>query len=247
MKTYILLFFSIVWGIQLLQAQDTDHLLKGLEGDLHLRIVSGKASSQQPDNELAYSFDHKGETLYHSRWDTTCFPVELEYRLDKADRVDYIVYHPRSGGGNGAFREFELWVSTRKNPEFSKIGDYDFEGREMPSTLFLKHPVDHPVAFKFIVRSGVNHYVSCAEMEFMSRNNANAFPLAVFTDASCTLLKPGIGKKEIKSIRSPFYRALAEGLLENPVAAPFRVQDYEAYPIIGETSRKLKTGGIQSL
>lgn len=243
MKIYILLFFSIIWGMQSLQAQDTDYLLKGLEGDLHLRIASGKASSQQLNNELAYSFDRKGETLYHSSWDTTCFPVELEYRLDKANRVDYIVYHPRSGGGNGAFREFELWVSTRKNPEFTKIGDYDFEGRETPSTLFLKHPVEHPVAFKFIVRSGVNHYVSCAEMEFMSRNKANSFPSTVFTDASCTALKQGIGEKDIKLIRNAFYRGLAEELLNNSVAAPFRVQDYEAYPIIGETSRKLKTGG----
>lgn len=243
MKAYTLLFFCIIWGIHSVYAQGLENVVQSLKGDHAVKVLSGKTTSAQPGNEVAFSFDKKGETLYHSNWDTTCFPVELEYWLEKAGKVDYIVYHPRSGGGNGAFGKFELWVSTRKQPEYTKVGDYDFDGKGTPSTLFFKHSVERPVAFKFVVRSGVNNFVSCAEVDFMTRNNTNQWPTTIFTDGSCTVLKPGVGKDEIKLIRQPFYRILAEGLLNNPVASPFRVQYYEPYPTIEETSRRLKTGG----
>lgn len=236
----------VVCGFPVIQAQPLEEAISVLRGDRLLGIASVRASSEQPGDEIENTINGKEDRIYHSNWNKTNFPVELEYTLRKTDVVDYLVYHPRPGGGNGSFQQFELWVSTRRVPEYTKIGEYDFDGKGTPSVLFFEHPVERPLGFKFVVKSGVNDFVSCDRMEFFEKNRENKVPENIFTDATCSLLQKGMGTKEVARIRNPFYRALAGELLDSLRQDPFRIQFYEAYPLLEETAKKLKVSAYNS-
>lgn len=106
--------------------------IPALQSDFRINVKSGDASDFQPGGNIEKSFDGTAD-LYHSSWSHTRMPVTLDYNLNKAQRVDYIVYTPRTDSDNGRFGEIELWVSTRRKPEFSKIGNYDFKISSNPS------------------------------------------------------------------------------------------------------------------
>ena len=232
---------GMVWAQENVQKQ-----IPALKSDTRIQVKSGYASNYQREEGIEKSFDGDEKTLYHSSWGNTRFPVTLEYKLEKAERVDYLLYQPRMDGANGRFGAFELWVSTRRSPEFIKIGDYDFKETGSPSVIYFKETIRQPLAFRFVVKSGGSGFVSCAEMEFRSKNNENRYPENVFTDATCSALKSGITAKEIKQVSNPFYRALAEQLMMDILCEAYRVQYYEAYPPVEETARKLKTSGYNS-
>lgn len=232
---------GMVWAQENVQKQ-----IPALKSDTRIQVKSGYASNYQREEGIEKSFDGDEKTLYHSSWGNTRFPVTLEYKLEKAERVDYLLYQPRMDGANGRFGAFELWVSTRRSPEFIKIGDYDFKETGSPSVIYFKETIRQSLAFRFVVKSGGSGFVSCAEMEFRSKNNENRYPEDVFTDATCSALKSGITAKEIKQVRNPFYRALAEQLMMDTLCEAYRVQYYEAYPPVEETARKLKTSGYNS-
>lgn len=240
---------SIVLGWQagvVLAQKNLQEQIPTLKSDVRIQVKSGKASSYQRGDGIEKSFDGDGAVIYHSSWGDTKFPVTLEYQLAKNNQVDYLIYHPRTDGENGRFGAFELWVSTRRNPEFYKVGDYDFNKSAMPSVISFKETIRQPLAFRFIVKSGGSGFVSCAEMEFFCKNEDRGYPESVFTDATCSGLKPGVTVNEVAKIRNPFYKSLAEQLLVDTVCADYRVQYYEAYPPIEETARKLKTSTYNS-
>ena len=148
---------SMVWAQKNLQEQ-----IPALKTDIRIQVKSGYASNFQRGGGIEKSFDGDEKTLYHSSWGNTQFPVTLEYKLAKADRVDYLLYQPRMDGANGRFGAFELWVSTRRSPEFTKIGDYDFKESGSPSVITFKEAIRQPLAFRFVVKSGGSGFVSCA-------------------------------------------------------------------------------------
>lgn len=223
--------------------KDLQEQIPALKEDTRIGVQQGYASNYQKGDDIEKSFDGDMNTLYHSSWSKTEFPVTLEYRFHKNDRVDYLIYHPRTDGGNGRMGAFELWVSTRNKPVFSKVGDYDFKETATPSVIRFSEAIRQPLAFRFVVKSGGNGYVSCAEMEFVNKNKVNGYPETVFEDATCSALQNGITAKEIKKIKNPFYRLLVEKLLADTVCENYRVQYYEAYPPVEETAGKLKTSG----
>lgn len=216
--------------------------IPALQSDIRIPVKSGKASNFQQGGEIEKSFDG-GSEIYHSSWGNTQFPVTLEYKLGKNEQVDYIVYTPRTDSDNGRFGTFELQVSTRRNPAFTKIGDYDFKQSGTPSVICFDKSVSQPLAFRFVVKTGAANYVSCAEMEFFRKNTAGTYPPDIFTDATCSVLKPGITTDAILKISNPFYKTLAAQLLADTVCEAYRAQYYEAYPTVDETARKLKTSG----
>lgn len=218
------------------------------EEDFRVRPTGATASSEQPGSgEIKYSYDDNPETLYHSNWTSTRLPVTLEYYFSGKESIDYIDYVPRMEGGNGNFGKLSVEVAT--NPgrnNYESIGDFDFQEQSTPSRITLPQSTK-ATGIKFIVKSGTGNFASCAEMQFWRRNTDRKLDkelLTVFTDLTCTELKPGVGDEEINALSNEFFQDLAQIIRTDsydPIEKLFRIHEYEPYSNPVEWSEKLMT------
>ena len=156
------------------------------EKDVKLKVTGGYDTDHQPGQDISKSYDGQfGGTCYHSTWSQSAkFPVTLEYQFDQNQlTLDYILYHSRNGNGN--FGAFELYIKPQGSADFVHIQDYDFKGAGGSHRILLNDPVV-PAAVQFKVKSGLNDFVSCDEMEFFhaAENPLDEQLINVFTDRS---------------------------------------------------------------
>ncbi len=220
-----------------------------VEGDFRIKVLGGHASSvQNGSGNFEYSYDDNPTTMYHSNWGTpNRYPVTLEYYLAGTESLDYIDYVPREGGGNGSFGKVTIEVSTDANRKnYTQVGEYDFGQKASVSRVNLPESVK-ATGVKFSVYSGVGGFASCAEMQFWRKNNDKAINrelLNVFTDLTCTELKPGVGDAEIEALSNDFFKDLANMIRTDsydPIEKLFRIHEYEAYSNPEEWASKLMT------
>ncbi|MDE6535596.1 MAG: M60 family metallopeptidase [Muribaculaceae bacterium] len=215
-------------------------------GDFPVKPISATASSQQSNGHISLSYDDDVNTIYHSSWSGTTFPVELKYNFAGREQIDYIEYVPRQGGGNGSFEEFELYVAEdAAKSNFEKIGDFNFHGSSAPSQVTIPGG-KKPTCVKFSVKSGVGNFASCAEMRFFRYNTESSLDrelLEVFTDLTCSELKPGVTSEQIQQL-DPAFQLIAEALMNgtyDPLEKSFRIHEYEAYSNPVEWAEPLMT------
>lgn len=218
-----------------------------IKDDIKLSVKSAEASSFQPGEEIEKSIDGNKESLYHSSWSNSggnYFPITLTYRFENQESLDYFVYHPRTSGSNGLFKETEIWISTEEY-SLRKVMEKDFKGSPYPTKILFDQPILKPTAVQIIVKSGTGDgqgFASCSEMEFYRKNPDNFDPLTLFSDATCSELKPGITETEINACEYPLYRTIALFLLEDKYPSEFRIQEYKAYPHPDMQAEVNKTG-----
>ena len=230
---------------------EQEELVSDIEGDILIKPTGGRASEAQNGYGIEKTWD--GNTSpsnhYHSLWGTgTKFPVTLEYFFEgNQANMDYIVYHTRNGNGN--FGEFDLYVATESQSEYQLYGSYDFKMQSAPSRISFKDPLKGVSKVKFVVKTGLGDgtgysYVSCSEMQFFSRNTSlDESLLAVFTDLSCSALKPGVTDEAIDALQ-PYFAKLAKNLRDKVYTdyeKEFRIQEYQPYSDPIEWAEKLMT------
>lgn len=66
-------------------------------------------------------------------------------------------------------------------------------------------------------------------------------PLTIFTDLSCSELKPEITDKNIKKISDPFYKDIAAKLKSDTYDKEFRIQSYRPYQLPKTSAKRTKT------
>lgn len=217
-------FLILLFTITEVQAQNAN-----IGADEKVKISRAEASEAQPKQEIDKSFDGTQTTWYHSNWKKTTFPVTLTYYFDDVEQIDYLVYHPRNlgAGSNGNFMKFELWVSDENEQKgFVKYGDYDFKGSGLPSKISFPEGLKSPKEVRFVVKSGKNNFVSCAEMCFYKKNTHVAIP-PVFTDETCSELRDDVNRKTVKDIENGFYKQLAKSLFNKNYGKKDRVCEIE--------------------
>ncbi len=220
-----------------------------IKGDIKVKVTGGKASSYQEGEEIEKSFDGDYNTRYHCRHgDFNHFPITLEYYFAGNEDIDYLIYHPRTDGHeNGNFKEVEIWVATEKEPTLKKWMDVDFKGSKSPTRVFFEEPMVKPTTVQFIVKSGTGSgygFASCSEMEFYRRGDGDFNPSTIFTDMTCSELKPGIDMDDIKEIPNRLYRDVALYLFKGQYPSEFRIQEYKAWPHPDIWARENKTSTL---
>ncbi len=209
--------------------------------------TSASANQCQPgyDIDKALDRDMGGESFFHSPWyGATKLPVVMEFCFDgkgkPAERIDYFTYYTRSGNGN--FGKFKLYVATKKQPDYTLYGEYDFGESNQASTIRFKDGLRQVRKIKFEVLSGMEGYVSCAEMEFRRHGESKqeAQLLSVFTDLSCSELKPKVKKSKIEAL-PPYFSIIARKLQKGNYEREFRIYDYPAYSDPDVWAQKLMT------
>lgn len=221
-----------------------------IEEDIQVKPYAGKASEEEtdPDRSIEHSFDDKfiadGGVPYHSKWGQSAdFPVILEYYFEGNTDIDYFIYHTNSG--NGTFGKFDVYTQTKENTEYVHQGSYDFNMRNSPSIASLKTPVK-ATKVKFEVHSGKNGYVSCDEMQLFKKNKKNTLEeqlLTVFTDITCSEIKPDVTQEQIEALPE-FFIQTASALKDdsyNKWEKEFRIREYCPYSSADEWADKLMT------
>lgn len=221
-----------------------------IEEDIQVKPYAGKASEEEtdPDRSIEHSFDDKfiadGGVPYHSKWGQSAdFPVILEYYFEGNTDIDYFIYHTNSG--NGTSGKFDVYTQTKENTEYVHQGSYDFNMRNSPSIASLKTPVK-ATKVKFEVHSGKNGYVSCDEMQFFKKNKKNTLEeqlLTVFTDITCSEIKPDVTQEQIEALPE-FFIQTASALKDdsyNKWEKEFRIREYCPYSSADEWADKLMT------
>lgn len=207
---------------------------QSIEGDIKLKIVRGTASSQHTGEGIEKSFDGDLSTIYHSNWSNggaNYFPITLEYFFENPENIDYMVYYPRTQGYNGYFKEVEILVATETNSAYTKVTDFNFEGNGKVTRVTFQNIVGAK-SFKLIIKSGHGDgqgFASAAEIEFWKKNTAAFDPTKIFTDITCSELKPTVNEQDIEAISNPFYKNMALYMKANQYPSEFRVQEYRAW------------------
>ncbi|MDR0733108.1 MAG: M60 family metallopeptidase [Dysgonamonadaceae bacterium] len=208
-------------------------VVESIPDDKPIRPARATASEAQSNEGITRAYDGNLATIYHSRWSGTSFPVTLSFMFSASvSQIDYLVYYPRTEGSNGNFKQFELWYSLRGDGlPLIKYGDFDFEGRGLPSQLRFDTPLLNPDTIRFVVKSGENNFVSCAEMEFYQADTSLdlSFLTDIFADPACSELNPDVTAANIATIPNTFFRKLASDLLNGNYDREFRVQEYRAW------------------
>ena len=211
-----------------------------IKDDIQVKVTGGKASSVQPGTGIESSFDGDYQTIYHSKWDNASedyFPITLDYYFAKGSDMDYLIYYPRPTGRNGLFRQVEIFIKSNADggaeAKWKKVMDFDFGGSTSPTRVEFPQSLIGVSAVRFVVKSGAGDrqgFVSCAEMEFYKKNPDSFDYASLFTDATCSELKPGVTLDNISDCTSPFFRNIAFYLYHDRYEKEFRINTFKAYP-----------------
>ncbi|MCE3074493.1 M60 family metallopeptidase [Chryseobacterium gwangjuense] len=208
-------------------------------------IPSGTtASSYQSGENIDKSFDNDVNTLYHSAYGNTIFPVVLNYRLDGVTPIDYLKYTPRTSGSNGRFGSVSISYNTTSNSTFVTLMAFDFQNPSSPVNVYFPNQIT-PLNIRITINNGQGNYASCAEMGFYtlgSSGTANPYT-NIFANTLYSALQPSVTQADIDAMTSPFYKGLAQCLFNGTYVNKYRVQDYKVYPPIAVTTGNLKVGG----
>ena len=218
-----------------------------IKGDMRVKVSSATATDAQSGNEIAKSYDGNYSTLYHSSWSGGTLPVTLTYNFSNVPRIDYLIYHPRTdGGSNGNFNAIEVSYKLSGAASYVVYDNYTLNGASSAFKISFGNGLVNPVSIRIKVNSGAGNFASCSEMEFYSKNTNNEAMFSLFSDPLCTTLKPGVTEYEINALVNPFTRKLARALFSGTYNKEFRVNEFEAFPPVNETSSWMRTSGYNS-
>ncbi len=207
------------------------------------------ASSFQSGENIEKSFDSELATLYHSNYNdgAESFPMDLVYHFVGSPVIDYLKYIPRNdGGNNGFFGKVTVSYNTSDSGQgstFQEIVTYNFAQKGVPSSVYFPTSIQ-PLNIKISVADGYGDFASCAEMEFYKKSGSGVIKAPytnIFSNVIYSQLHASITQQDIDTISSNFYKTLAQCIFEGSYNRKYRVQDYEAFPIVSTTAKLLKT------
>lgn len=193
---------------------------------------SGLASNYQSGEGIDKTYDGDYNTIYHSSYSSTKFPITLTYNFRNVDQIDYLVYHPRQDGhSNGNFIEVDVYVTA--GGDRTLTGSYDFGGKSTASRIDFPGGIINPTRIEVIVKSGTGDnstgYACCSEMEFYKLNNEGSDFLSLFKDGTATTLKPEVTLNDIRKIPNLYLREVATKIYDNNYSLNFRSGIFKPY------------------
>ncbi|WP_430813947.1 M60 family metallopeptidase [Carboxylicivirga sp. RSCT41] len=190
---------------------------------------------ERPSQPLSNAFDGDLSTKYHSPWASDNPPTEMPVILtvtlpDEAPSFEYLYYWPRQVGSNGRILKGEIKLSTQNNPdELISIYTMDFQDDANPKKIVI--PGEYQGKIKKLVihvTAGVADMVVIQEIEFYNEGLGVEIP-SVFSNKSCSDLKPGVTREEIEDIENTVFRNIGLALFDQSYDQR-RIGNYATYP-----------------
>ncbi|MDR0938759.1 MAG: M60 family metallopeptidase [Mediterranea sp.] len=203
----------------------------GLSNDVEVKPNSVTATSFEPGFEPALMIDDDPKTYFNSQFGAiSSWPFVLDFYFDDVARVDYITVIARQDGGNGwgAFGKIEIYATTATNSTMTKIDAFDLEQKtKTQSKLMLKNSIVKPKAIEIRVLSALQDRVSAAEVKFFEAGSTFNYR-TIFTDGSCSEVKPELTEEDLQKINDGYYKKLALDIFRGNYDRR-RIQDYRPY------------------
>lgn len=205
-----------------------------LPDDVRIAITGGGSNGgQYGSNAFAKSYDGDAATFYESA-EHAPVPCLLTWSLQAADRIDYLVYTPRTDNINGAINELDILVKHTGSAVFESVGSYAWGASREPSRVEFIPALENVAEVQFSVRSASTTAttVNTAEIAFYKKGTSSFDPLTLFTDASCSELRQDISLSDVNNCPVALYQHIAQQLM-NPATADayreFRIGEFGAY------------------
>jgi hypothetical protein len=210
--------------------------------------VTGATGTSEETGDTPRLFTHSYDGDYVSHFNSkfgaiTEWPFHLQYTLQTPNRLNYIMYYPRTDGNQwGSFNKFDVYVTTEANATKVKIGSFERgNGVHSPLKITPDAAIENVKTVSFEIHSAYENRVSVAEMEFHTVSGTPFDYTGIFADELFTTLKPGVTTADINTIVDPAIRSLAMQLLDGRYNPEFRVADFRPYqhPDIMAASNRL--------
>lgn len=197
--------------------------------DKKVAIASATAGSYQTGEEAKYAIDGNYNTMWHSSYNSTSFPVTFTVKLKEVSHVDYVKYVPRCDGSqNGNWVQVEVLYSEKTTGStFKSVGTFTPNGTSASSEFDLGGVDCGQIRFK--ISRGYFNVASAAEIEVYQIDNTKREAFATyFADELYSELKPEVTSSE--GIEDADVKQLVDNLLTDAEKyKKFRVGEYEAY------------------
>lgn len=204
--------------------------------DVLIKVVSATGTSEETGTDprlFAHSHDGDKATYFNSKFgEITQWPFFLEYTLQTPNKLNYIVYYPRTDSGNkwGSFNKFDVYVTTETNPEKVKVASVERgDGNHAMTRIPLEKPVENVKTVYFEIHSAYQNRVSCAEMEFYEVTGTAFDNSTIFSDVMCTALKSGVTETDVRRMPDGPYKEVAAALLAGTYDTNFRLAEFRPY------------------
>jgi hypothetical protein len=216
-----------------------------ITGALKVTAVGATASSHDDGHPIEATIDGDLSTYFMASSENgASFPVEVVYEFDTPSLSSFTI-HPSLVSAMGLLKNIEVWYATKSNPEFVKYSDEDFNYATAAKSVTFTPELVEPTKIKLVLHQGyppspTKLYAAFSEIEFY-RSDPNEFKWAdVFTDPTCSELKPGVTQEAIDLIVDPFFKELAQNIYAGNYNTEFRVQSYKPWqrPQIMATANK---------
>lgn len=219
-----------------------------LKGDYRVPVSSGVASAFHSGEDISRSFDDDFTTLYHSPWSSGQLPITLTYNFSNVSKIDYVIYTPRpsSSGTNGNFNQIEVSYKLAGGSDYVILGSFNLGGSSSAYKIDFPAGLVNPTNVRFKVLSGSGDLASCAEMQFFRRNDMSSLFGSLFQDGVCSVLKPEVTDAMIATLVNPFVKKLAKSIKSGSYSTEFRVNEFEAFPTLNQTSSWMRTSSYNS-
>ena len=198
---------------------------------------------------IELTLDGKYNTIWHSAYTpellkvTPETPADLVYEFEGVDRIDRMIYVPRTDGGiNGTITQAEVYVKTQQDKDERMVGHFEWTADSTPKYIVFNGGLQQPLSVRMHVLSGHGGWGSCAEMQFL-KDSALIQSSSLFADELCTKLKDGVTSEDIKNEKTPVFRELASQLKDGTYRTDYRVASYECYNSPSYLAEQWKTPG----
>ena len=206
-----------------------------------LNISSAQATSHQSGEDASRAIDGDVNTLWHSQYTGTTFPVTFTATFASKTHVDLMRYVPRTNGDNGNWLKVEVEYSESKSVnKWESVGTYNLSGSG--SYDFQFGDAGYDVArVRFRILEGKGGWASAAEVEAYVEDNTKRDAFATyFEDDLFSVLKPEVTSSD--NIEDEDVKTLVDNLLADAEGyRKFRVGEYEPYRTLGSLQNETKT------
>lgn len=199
---------------------------------------AGDASSTIDGLEDTYFCSPRGLDKEGDRG--TEFPFDLIYGFENVHSVDYVKIYPLDGTGN-QISSCNIYYKQAGDSDWTALNDpstpFSCAWGENATTVMFPSSILDPVEIRIEVLGTYWNLVKITEVEFYktNRQDTQEWIEKVFTDLSCSELKPGVTKADINKMAevAPYLaKNVAMPMYQNRYSdqeKEFRTSYYEAY------------------
>ena len=206
---------------------------EGIKDDILIPIVRGEATHDvRAEAPFRYTYDGKNDDddiFLSGTFDPDEGVSMTWYVGEETESINYLVYDP-GRASNGRWGRTRIYWQAQGSTEFTELMEYDFRQTTSPLRVEFEEPLANPAAIRVVAYSGSGNLVSCNEMSFYATNPEQFDPTTLFTDATCSELKPGVTEREIEQCKVLLYRNIAYYMFHNRYEREFRIAYYKPYP-----------------